>query len=189
MIFWIIGGVLVLFIIIIISMFIGFYNKLVRLKNTVKSAWSDIDVQLKKRYDLVPQLIETVKGASNYEKSTLENVIKARAGAMGATSLPDKAKAEHALGESLRGLIALAEAYPELKANANYTLLQGQLKDLEDTIEYARRYYNAVVRDFNISIESFPSNIIASWFRFEQGTMFGLESPETERKPVKIDFS
>ena len=89
----------------------------------------------------------------------------------------------------MRSLIAVAEAYPELKANSNYTLLQGQLKELEDNVEHARRYYNAVVRDFNISIEAFPSNIIASWFRFEQATLFGLESPEMERKPPKIDFA
>lgn len=189
MIFWIIGGVLLLLLIIGIITIIACYNKLVQLKNTVKSAWSDIDVQLKKRYDLVPQLVDVVKGASNYERSLLENVIKARASAMGATSLSDKAKAENVLGNSLRSLIAVAEAYPELKANSNYTLLQGQLKELEDNVEHARRYYNAVVRDFNISIEAFPSNIIASWFRFEQATLFGLESPEMERKPPKIDFA
>ncbi len=189
MIIWIIGGVFLLLLVIVAGVLIGYYNKLVRLKNTVKSAWSDVDVQLKKRYDVVPQLIEVVKGASNYEKSLLENVITARTGAMGATNPSLKAKAEQAFGDSIKSLIAVAEAYPELKANTNYTLLQGQLKELEDTIEYARRYYNAVVRDFNIGIELFPSNVVASSFKFQQATLFELESPEAERKPPKISFA
>jgi LemA protein len=189
MILWIIGGAFLLLFVIIAGIFIGCYNKLVRLKNTVKSAWSDIDVQLKKRYDVVPQLIEVVKGASNYEKSLLENVIAARTGAMGATNPSLKAKAEQTFGDSIKSLFAVAEAYPELKANTNYAILQGQLKELEDTIECARRYYNAVSRDFNIGIESFPSNIVASKFRFQQVSLFELESPETEKKPPKISFS
>lgn len=165
------------------------YNKLIRMRNTVKSSWSDIDVQLKKRYDLVPNLVETVKGYAAHEKAVFEKVTTARSMAMRASTPADKAKAENMLTDTLKSLFALAEAYPELKANANFMQLQSQLKELEDNIEYARRYYNAVVRDFNILIESFPSNIIASSFRFKQEEFFELEAPEVERKPVKVSFS
>lgn len=165
------------------------YNKLIRLRNTVKSSWSDIDVQLKKRYDLVPNLVETVKGYASHEKYVFEKVTEARSMAMRASSPAEKAKAENMLRDTLKSLFAVAEAYPELKANANFMQLQSQLKELEDNIEYARRYYNAVVRDFNILIESFPSNIVASQFRFKQEEFFELEAPEVERKPVKVSFS
>lgn len=168
---------------------IAIYNKLVRLRNTVKASWSDIDVQLKKRYDLVPNLVETVKGYASHEKSTFENVTKARSMAMHATAPADKAKAENMFMETLKSLFAIAEAYPELKANANFTQLQTQLKELEDSIEYARRYYNAVVRDFNIVIESFPSNVVASSFGFKQEEFFELEAPDVEKKPPKVSFS
>jgi len=168
---------------------VAIYNRLIRLRNTVKSSWSDIDVQLKKRYDLVPNLVETVKGYASHEKSVLQNVTEARSVAMKASSPADKAKAENMFRETLKSLFAVAEAYPDLKANANFMQLQAQLKELEDNIEYARRYYNAVVRDFNIVIESFPSNIVASTFGFRQEEFFELEAPEVERKPVKVDFS
>jgi LemA protein len=173
----------------VIGMVIVIYNKLIRLKNTVKSSWSDIDVHLKKRYDLVPNLVETVKGYASHEKTVFEKVTEARSMAMRASSPADKAKAENMLMDTLKSLFALAEAYPDLKANANFMQLQSQLKELEDNIEYARRYYNAVVRDFNILIESFPSNIIASVFSFKQEEFFELEAPEVERKPVKVSFS
>lgn len=165
------------------------YNRLVRLRNTVKSAWSDVDVQLKKRYDLVPNLVETVKGYAQHEKSLFERVTEARATAIHATRPADKSKAENSFQETLRSLFAVAEAYPELKANENFRHLQMQLKELEDGIENARRYYNAVVRDFNIVIESFPSSIVASQFRFTQEEFFELEAPDVERKPVKVSFS
>lgn len=168
---------------------IAIYNKLIRLRNTVKSSWSDIDVQLKKRYDLVPNLVETVKGYASHEKNVFENVTKARSMAMNTATPADKAKTENMLTDTLKSLFALAEAYPELKANANFMQLQTQVKELEDTIESARRYYNAVVRDFNIVIESFPSNIVASSFGFRQEEFFELEAPEVERKPVKVSFS
>lgn len=171
------------------SFFIAIYNKLIRLKNTVKSSWSDIDVQLKKRYDLIPNLVETVKGYALHEKSVLENVTEARSVAMKATTPVDKARAENMFGETLKSLFAVAEAYPDLKANANFMQLQAQLRELEDGIEYARRYYNAVVRDFNIVIESFPSNIVASLFGFKQEEFFELDAPKEERKPVKVDFT
>jgi len=168
---------------------VAIYNKLVRLKNTVKSSWSDIDVQLKKRYDLVPNLVETVKGYASHEKSVFENVTKARSMAMKTSNPAEKAKAENMLSETLKSLFAVAEAYPDLKANVNFMQLQSQLKELEDNIEYARRYYNAVVRDFNILIESFPSNIIAGSFGFKQEEFFELEAPDVERKPVKVSLS
>lgn len=168
---------------------VAIYNKLIRLRNTVKSSWSDIDVQLKKRYDLVPNLVETVKGYASHERTVFEKVTQARSMAMQATAPGEKAKAENMLRDTLKSLFAVAEAYPELKANANFMQLQSQLKELEDNIEYARRYYNAVVRDFNILIESFPSNVIASMFTFKQAEFFELEAPAEERKPVKVGFS
>jgi len=167
---------------------VGIYNKLVRLRNTVKSSWSDIDVQCKKRYDLVPNLVETVKGYASHEKTVFEKVTQARSMAMQASSPAELAKAENMLRDTLKSLFAVAEAYPELKANANFMQLQSQLQELENNIEYARRYYNAVVRDYNIMIESFPSNLIASQFGFKQEELFQLEVPEVERKPVKVSF-
>jgi len=165
------------------------YNRLVRLRTTVRSSWSDIDVHLKKRYDLVPNLVETVKGYATHEKSVLENVTMARAAAMKATSPADKAKAENMFSETLKSLFAVAEAYPQLRANENFMQLQQQLKELEDNIAHARRYYNAVVRDYNIMIETFPSNIVAGQFRFEKSEFFELEEAAVERKPVKVSFS
>ena len=165
------------------------YNKLVRLRTTVKSSWSDIDVHLKKRYDLVPNLVETVKGYATHERSVLENVTMARAAAMKASSPADKAKAENMFSETLKSLFAVAEAYPQLRANENFMQLQQQLKDIEDNIEYARRYYNAVVRDYNIMTETFPSNIVAGQFRFEKSEFFELEEAGVERKPFKVSFS
>jgi LemA protein len=176
-------------IVLIVLAGIAIYNRLVRLRTTVKSSWSDIDVQLKKRYDLVPNLVETVKGYASHERSVFENVAKARSMAMGATTPADKAKAENMFTETLKSLFAVAEAYPELKANANFQQLQSQLTELENNIEYARRYYNAVVRDYNILTETFPSNIIAGQFRFEKEEFFELEEPAVERKPVKVSFS
>ena len=175
--------------IIIIFAGIAIYNKLVRLRTTVKSSWADIDVQLKKRYDLVPNLVETVKGYAAHEKTVFEKVTEARSSAMKASSPADKAKAENMFSETLKSLFAVAEAYPELKANTNFLQLQSQLKELEDNIEYARRYYNAVVRDFNIMTETFPSNIVATRFSFVKEEFFELEEPGVERKPVKVNFS
>jgi len=168
---------------------IAIYNRLVRLRTTVRSSWSDIDVQLKKRYDLVPNLVETVRGYAAHERGVFEHVAEARSAAMRASSPADKAKAENMFSETLKSLFAVAEAYPELKANANFQQLQSQLKELEDNIEYARRYYNAVVRDYNINTETFPSNIIASSFRFEKSEFFELANASVEREPVKVSFS
>jgi len=168
---------------------IAIYNRLVRLRHTVRSSWSDIDVQCKKRYDLVPNLVETVKGYASHEKAVFERVTQARTMAMQANSPAEMAKAENMIRDTLKSLFAVAESYPELKASANFTQLQSQLQELENSIEYARRYYNAVVRDYNILIESFPSNLIARQFAFRQEQLFQLEAPEAERKPVKVSFS
>ncbi len=176
------------FIILLVFVLMAIYNKLIRLRNTVKSSWSDIDVQLKKRYDLVPNLVETVKGYASHEKTVFEKVTEARSLAMQATSPAEKAKAENMLAGTLKSLFAVAEAYPELKANANFLQLQTQLQELENNIEYARRYYNAVVRDYNITVESVPSNIVASMFGFKQEEFFELAAPEAEREPVKVSF-
>jgi len=179
---------ILIIVIILIAAVVTIYNRLVRLRNTVKSSWSDIDVQCKKRFDLVPNLVETVKGYAAHEKTVFEKVTQARSMAMQASSPAEMAKAEDMIRDTLKSLFAVAEAYPELKANANFMQLQTQLQELENNIEYARRYYNAVVRDFNILIESFPSNLIASMFNFKQAELFQLETPEVERKPVKVSF-
>ncbi|MFN3739045.1 MAG: LemA family protein [Thermodesulfovibrionales bacterium] len=180
----IIAGIIFLFVITVVTI----YNRLVKLRNTVRASWSDIDVQLKKRYDLVPNLVETVKGYAIHERSLFEKVTEARSMAMRASSPAEKAKAENIFSETLKSLFAVAEAYPELKANSNFMQLQSQLKELEDSIEYARRYYNAVVRDYNIMVQSFPSNVIASQFGFKEEEFFELETPEVERRPVKVSF-
>jgi len=175
--------------VLIVVAVIVIYNKLVRLRTTVKSSWSDIDVNLKKRYDLVPNLVETVKGYAGHEKAVFENVALARSAAMKATAPGDKAKSENFLTETLKSLFAVVEAYPQLQANANFMQLQQQLKELEDNIEYSRRYYNAVVRDYNIMTETFPSNMIANQFKFEKSEFFELEEAAVERKPTKVSFS
>ncbi len=182
--------VIVILIIVAVLVFvvIAMYNKLVRLRNTVKSSWSDIDVQCKKRFDLVPNLVETVKGYASHERTVFEKVTEARSMAMNATNPAEMAKAENMIRDTLKSLFAVAEAYPELQANANFLQLQSQLQELENHIESARRYYNAVVRDYNILVESFPSNLVASQFGFKQEQLFQLEAPEAERKPVKVSF-
>ncbi len=181
--------VILIIIAILVLIVISIYNKLVRLRNTVESSWSDVDVQCKKRFDLVPNLVETVKEYAAHEKTVFEKVTQARSMAMQATTPAEMAKAENMLRDTLKSLFAVAEAYPELKANTNFLQLQSQLNDLENNIESARRYYNAVVRDFNIMIESFPSNLVASSFNFKKGEFFELESPETERRAPKVSFS
>ncbi len=167
---------------------ISIYNRLVKLRNTVQSSWSDIDVLLKKRYNLVDNLVETVKGYAGHEKSTLTGVTDARAKAMQAQGPEEKAKAENIFKDTLKSLFAVAEAYPDLKANQNFLELQKQLKEIEDSIEYARRYYNAVVRDYNTMQESFPSNLVAKQYNFTREQFFALAGPE-EREPVKVKFT
>jgi len=180
----IILAVIVVFILIVA----GLYNRLVRLRNLVRSAWSDIDVQLKRRYDLVPNLVETVKAYAKHESGVFEKVTQARAQAINATTPGEQAQQENFLSQSLKSLFAVAEAYPELKADGNFSKLQSQFFELEDDIESARRYYNAVVRDYNTAIEVFPAVLIASMLSFKPAEFFELDSPD-ERNPVRADFN
>ena len=163
------------------------YNKLVTNKNLVAEGWSGIDVQLRRRTDLVPNLVEVVKGYAGHEKTTLIGVTEARAEAINAEGTEAKAKAESTFSDSLKTLFALAEGYPDLKADTGFLELQRQLVAIENGIEYARRYYNAVVRDYNTMTEVFPSNLVASGFRFKREKFFELSSRE-ERKPVDVSF-
>jgi len=181
---WIIVGIILVIAVIAIVI----YNKLIGLRNTVRSSWSDIDVQLKKRFDLVPSLVDTVKAYAKHEQGVFEKVTAARTQAMQGGGPAEMAKSENMFRDTLKSLFALAEAYPELKANANFLQLQTQFENLEKSIESARRYYNAVVRDYNTLTETFPSVIIAGAFNFKPAEFFELESPE-ERKPVRPDFS
>ncbi|MCU0593246.1 MAG: LemA family protein [Desulfobacterales bacterium] len=183
-----VSGILAALAAILIGYAISIYNRLVRLRNTSQSAWSDIDVQVKKRYDLVPNLVETVKGYAGHERGLLERLTEARGAGMKASGPAQTAQAENMFRDTLKSLFAVAEAYPDLKANQNFMQLQAQLKDLEDGIESARRYYNAVVRDFNTAVEQFPSNLIASRFQFGKRDFFELETPHAERKPVPVNF-
>ena len=180
--------ILLVIIALVVLTFVGIYNGLVRLRNMCEQAWSDIDVQLKRRYDLIPNLVETVKGYASHEKETFEKVVQARNQAMQATSPADKAQAENILQSTLKSLFALAEAYPDLKANQNFIQLQTELANIEEQIQLARRYYNAVVRDLNTKIESVPSNFVASMFNFQKREYFELESAE-ERKAPQVSFS
>src|SRR5512146_907510 len=148
------------------------YNQLVGLRNRIENAWSQIDVQLKRRYDLIPNLVETVKGYAAHEKGVFENVTAARSAAMGAGSLADKGKAENMLSGALKSLFAVAEAYPDLKANQNFLNLQNQLADTEDKLQAARRFYNGNVRDLNTAMQVFPGSLIASTFRFSPMEFF-----------------
>src|SRR5438477_13205012 len=179
---WIVLGVVVLFGIFLI----GMYNSLVQLRVRADSAWSDIDVQLKRRHDLIPNLVETVKGYAAHEKGTFENIAKFRSMAMQATGPADKAVAENQLTGALKTLFAVSEAYPQLRASEEFTQLQGSLNQTEDSIQNSRRYYNAVVRDLNTRIQSFPTNILAGVFGFQQRQYF--EAAATDREPVAVKF-
>jgi len=181
-----IGYIILGIIIILVLFFIFQYNSLVKLKNQAEEAWSSIDVQLKRRYDLIPNLVETVKGYAKHEKETLENVIKARNMAINAKNIDEKAEAENFLTNTLKSIFALSENYPDLKANQNFLQLQNTLNEIEDNIQNARRYYNAVVRDLNTKIESFPSNIVANVFNFKKRDYFEISAEEKE--PVKVKF-
>ncbi len=166
------------------------YNRLVSLRQSADAAWSDIDVQLKRRYNLIPALVDTVKGYKDYEAETLEKVIKARQLGLSATTVKEHEQADNMLTQALGKLFALAEAYPDLKANVNFLDLQQQLSQIEDAIQNARRYYNAVVRDYNTRIESFPDVLIAQRYHFQPKDFFELEESEKEavKKMPKIDF-
>lgn len=183
---WIVLVVVIVLVIIII----GMYNGLIRLKNRVAEAWSDIDVQLKRRYDLIPNLIETVKGYAKHESETLEKVVNARNAAMQAQSGGDakaQAEAENALSSTLKSIFALSESYPDLKANQNFLELQKELSDTENKIQASRRFYNTNVRDFNTKLQIFPTNVIAGMLGFEARDFFEIEDKQ-ERENVKVTF-
>ncbi len=179
--------VVIAIVVIILIWLIAIYNKLITLKNRTNEAWSDIDVQLKRRYDLIPNLIETVKGYAAHEQSTLEKVIEARNSAMSNSGSPEaKAETENALSSTLKSIFALAESYPDLKANQNFLKLQDELSDTENKIQAARRFYNGNVRDFNIQIEVFPNNLINGMLRFKKFEFF--EAGEEEKKNIEVKF-
>lgn len=165
------------------------YNKFITLINRTKEAWSDIEVQMKRRYDLIPNLVNTVKGYASHEAGTLEKVTAARTAAMNAGGVAEKAEAENMLTGALKSVFALSEAYPDLKANTNFLELQRELSDTENKIQAARRFYNGNVRDLNTSIESFPSNVIAKVFGFKAQEFFELsEGEEAAKQPVEVKF-
>ncbi len=179
-ILWLVLAVLLFWVVIA-------YNSLIRGRNRVKEAWSDIDVQLKRRHDLIPNLVETVKGYAAHEKEVFENVTKARSAAMSAGTLVEKGQAENMLSGALKSLFALAEAYPQLRAVESFTKLQDELTDTEDKIQAARRFYNSNVLNYNTMLQQFPTNIIAGQFKFQKEEFFQVEN-ESERESVKVSF-
>src|SRR5262244_4052474 len=181
------GIIILVVLVVLVFIVIGMYNSLVRLKVQCDNAWADIDVQLKRRYDLIPNLVETVKGYAGHEKGTLEAVINARNRAMTATTPGEKAAAENVLSGTLKSLFALSEAYPQLRAVESFTSLQNSLSQLEDTIQNARRYYNAVVRDLNTKIQQFPTNIFAGMLGFRPREFFEVTAA-AEREAPKVSF-
>jgi len=182
-ILWIILGIIA----IIIFWLIAVYNGLIKLKNRTDEAWSDIDVQLKRRYDLIPNLVETVKAYARHESSTFQKITQARSAAMQARGPAEKAKAENMLSNTLKSLFAVAENYPDLKATQNFLQLQDELTDTENKIQASRRFYNGNVRDFNTKIQVFPNNLIANTLGFKKYEFFEVGAPE-EREVVKVKF-
>jgi len=179
--------ILVVVVVLVVAFVIASYNGLVQLRVRADSSWSDIDVQLKRRHDLIPNLVETVKGYATHEKDTFENIAKFRSMAMQATSPADRGAAEGQLTSALKSLFAVAENYPQLQASQQFLALQGSLGDVENTLQEARRYYNAVVRDFNTKLQSFPSNLVGSIFSFQQKQFFALDTP-ADRENVAVKF-
>lgn len=167
--------------------FIFSYNRLVILQNRVEEAWSDIDVQLKRRYNLIPNLVETVKGYAEHEKGTFEEITKARTKAMQAGSPGERTEAENHLSETLKSLFAVSENYPELRASENFLELQKEVRDAEDKIQAARRFYNSSIKNFNNSVKTFPTNILASLFGFSEKDFFRVKISE-EREVPKVEF-
>jgi len=182
-----IWGIILIIVIVILGWLIAVYNGLIRSKNRVDEAWSDIDVQLKRRYDLIPNLVETVKAYASHEKEVFQKVTEARSQAMQAKSLDEKGKAENMLGQTLKSLFAVAENYPDLKASTNFLELQTELSDTENKIQAARRFYNGNVRDFNIKIQVFPNTLIAGLLGFKAREFFQVEA-EQEREAPQVKF-
>ncbi len=175
--------IILIVIVVLVLWLIGAFNSLVRGRNRVKESWSDINIQLRRRHDLIPNLVETVKGYAAHEKEVLEEVIKARTQAVTAGSLEQKGQAENMLSGALKNLFALAEAYPNLKANENFAKLQDELSDTENKIQAARRFYNSNVMSYNTRLETFPTNTIASSFGFHREEYFQLDSAEEAKLP------
>jgi LemA protein len=173
---------------VLIIWLVAAYNGFVRLVNRTKEAWADIEVQLKRRYDLIPNLVSTVKGYATHESTAFEKVTQARAAAMGAKTAEEHSKTEAMLGQAITGLFGIAEAYPDLKANVNFLELQRELSDTENKIQAARRFYNTNVRDLNTKIQSFPSNFIASTFNFRNMEFFDLPDNDVAQNPVEVKF-
>jgi LemA protein len=178
----------IVIIVAIIVILIALYNSLIRSRNRVDEAWSDIEVQLKRRYDLIPNLVETVKGYAKQESSVLENVTKARTMAMQAGSMEEKLKDENMLSGALKSLFAVAESYPDLKSNTNFLQMQSDLTDTEDKIQASRRFYNGTVRDYNTKLQVFPTNLFASMFGFKVREFFDIDEKGPEGQPVKVQF-
>jgi LemA protein len=174
--------------VVIILWLIAVYNGFIKLVTRAKEAWADIDVQLKRRYDLIPNLISTVKGYASHEKETFQKVTEARTMAMGANGIAEHGKAENMLTGALKSLFAVSESYPDLKANENFLELQRELSDTENKIQSARRFYNTNVRDLNIKVQSFPQNIIAGMFKFVKMEFFELEEGSEANEPVSVKF-
>lgn len=172
---------------VLVFLVVSIYNSLVSLKNRAKEAWSDIDVQLKRRYDLIPNLVESVRGYASHERELFEKVTEARTRAMGAQGTAEKGQAENMLAGALKSLFAVSENYPQLRATENFQKLQDELADTENKIQAARRFYNGNVRDLSIKIEAFPSSIIAGMFGFKKMDFFELEDPAA-KEPVKVQF-
>ena len=175
-----------LIVVVVVVVAVSIYNGLVKLREQADAAWADIDVQLKRRYDLIPNLVETVKGYASHEKETLERVVQARSSAMSAQGPAAKAEAENVLSGALKSLFALSEAYPQLQAAGGFRDLQATLSQIEESLSQARRYYNAVVRDFNTKTQTFPSVLIARSFGFSEREFFEVE--EAEKAVPKVDF-
>lgn len=181
--------IIVLIILAVLAVFmVGMYNGFVRLVNRTKEAWADIEVQLKRRYDLIPNLVNTVKGYATHESTAFEKVTQARAAAMGARTAGEHGKTEAMLGAAITGLFGIAEAYPDLKANTNFMELQRELSDTENKIQAARRFYNTNVRDLNTKIEMFPGNIFVKIFSFTKMEFFDIPDDGVESKPVEVKF-
>ena len=183
-------GALVIFLIIIgavVIMFIGMYNSLITLRNRCDNAWSQVDVQLRRRYDLIPNLVETVKGSAKHESGVFERVTQARAAAVNAQGVQAQGQAENVLAGALKSLFAVAENYPDLKANQNFLMLQEELAGTEGKVAYARQFYNDTVMKFNMKQQVFPSNIIAGMFGFKPKEYFQIEE-DVARGPVKVSF-
>jgi LemA protein len=181
------GSIAVLAVVVVLVLWIVYiYNRLVVLKNRIENAWSQIDVQLRRRYDLIPNLVETVKGYAAHEKEVFENVASARSAMMSATGVVEQGHAQNQISQALKSLFAVSEAYPELKANENFMMLQEELSGTESKIAYARQFYNDTVMAYNTMVQSFPANVLSGMFGFSQKDYFPMD--EAAREPIKVQF-